>query len=353
MPTLSQLIQALQRNTTAFFGRGPARRLVSVLFNNMIDHQSLHLASAMAFDLFLALVPLLALAGWFVSLVLQGDVSTMHNLSAWLNLAPADVQRVINQHAERFSGRAIAPIAFLGAIWLGSGAFDTVMAAFERTAPSDPRPWWVRRGIAILCVPCFLGALGLAAWLALHVAAGPDRLFRFVPNALLPDEQTFSVTQIGGFVSSTLTITLMVSAFFKIGVRRDVPRRRIWPGTLLTLSIGSAASYGFATYAARIAQYAVYYGSLAAVAVLLAWLWICSLALLMGAELNVYLEEQFAIESRRTPPLDSDASDAEAPEPPTTQRSPESAGAHCASSSAIASGSPTHNPTPSGKPPIP
>lgn len=295
-----QLITSAQSGLSAYFERGPLRRLSSELFNAMVRHQSLHLASAMAFDLFLALVPLLALAGWAVSLVLRGDLGTMHNLSAWLNLAPADVQRVINQHAERFHGRAIAPIAFVGAIWLGSGAFDTVMSAFERTAPSHPRPWWVRRSIAILCVPCFLSALGLGAWVALTVTAAPAKLVERLPQLLGQTTAAVDLTQTIGFVVSTVTITLLIAAFFRIGVRRDVPKRRVWPGTLLTLAIGSFASYGFATYASRIAQYAVYYGSLAAVAVLLAWLWICSLALLIGAELNVYLEEQYAVQSRRS-----------------------------------------------------
>jgi membrane protein len=37
-------------------------------------------------------------------------------------------------------------------------------------------------------------------------------------------------------------------------------------------------------------NYAVFYGSLAAVAVLLVWLWLASLAILVGAELNAQLE---------------------------------------------------------------
>jgi membrane protein len=298
---LRQLVAEVLDAAFGFFERGPARRLVSSLVRNMIRHQSLHLASAMAFDLFLALVPLLALAGWFVSLVLQSDSTAMQTLSGWMNIAPTDVQRVINQHAERFSGRAVAPLALLGALWLGSGAFDTVLAAFERAAPSDPRPWWVRRGIAVLCVPCFLATLSLAAWLAIHATTGPERVLGLLGKLGLLAPDDYDVPQTVGIVSSGAIITLLIASFFRIGVRRDVPRRSIWPGTLLTLAIGSAASYGFATYAATIAQYAVYYGSLAAVAVLLAWLWLCSIALLVGAELNVHLEEQRMTESKRAP----------------------------------------------------
>jgi membrane protein len=341
-----QLIDATERATRSFFSRGPVRRVTGDLFQKLIEHQSLQMASAMAFDLFLALVPLLALAGWVVSLVLHGNENTMANLSALLNLAPDDVQRVINHHAERFSGKAIAPLALVGGIWLGSGAFDTVMSAFERTGPSDPRPWWVRRGIAVLCVPSFLGSLGLGAWVALHAAGSPIFDNEVVKRVIRASDVQIDTAQTIGFLVSAVTITLFIAAFFRIAVRRDVPRRRVWPGTLLTLSIGSVASYGFATYAGRLAQYAVYYGSLAAVAVLLFWLWICSLALLLGAELNVYMEEQFAVESRRPPALAEPA--------PITQRSrggPVLPSPPQSSASSIDSSAPTHSPQPSGKPP--
>ncbi len=309
----------------------------------------------MAFDLFLALVPLLALGGWVVSLVLKGDQTTMNNLSALLDLAPNDVRRVINQHAERFNGRAIAPIAFVGSIWLGSGAFDTVMAAFERTAPSDPRPWWVRRGIAIISVPCFLSGLSLGAWLALNVTGLPSGLDELV-HQLAPPSTHLDTTKVIGFVVSTATVTLMVAAFFRLGVRRDVPKRVVWPGTALTLAIGSLASYGFATYASYIARYAFYYGSLAAVAVLLAWLWICSLALLVGAELNVYLEEQIAAVSNRLPPPLGQARRGSSPPAGTRRKSHEPDSTDVApkiQSSPSADSTSTHSPTPSGKPPTP
>jgi membrane protein len=276
------------------------RQIVRGVYANFVRHDGLQLASAMAFDLFLAMVPLLALAGWATSRFVGGDLSALQNLSRWLDIAPGDVHRIINQHTERLSGQALAPIVLIGAIWLGSGAFASVMAAFERTSPSDPRPWWVRRAIAISCVPCFLAALALGAWLALHMVGFGlvDRL----PHVVMSGIEVDNAASVGLLVS-TLLITLLIAAFFRIALRRDVPRRRVWPGTLLALSIGSAASYGFAVYAATLAQYALYYGSLAAVAVLLAWLWICSIALLLGAELNVWLEEQHAADSRRPPTL--------------------------------------------------
>jgi membrane protein len=269
-----------------YFGRGPIRSAARAIYLSMLRHHGLELASAMAFDLFLALIPLLALSGWVLSLALKGDAQTLHNLSQLLNLAPADVQRVVNQHAERFFGGTLAPVALIGALWLVSGAFNTVMAAFARTQPGRERKWWHRRAVAILCVLLLLASLSVGAWVSTLAAGGIVPLLQ-----LLPESADSDAAERAGFIVSGVMTMLLVAGFFRIGVRRDGPVRHVWPGTALTLIIGGGSSLLFAEYARTLARYAFYYGSLAAVAVLLAWLWMCSLALLLGAELNAYLED--------------------------------------------------------------
>jgi membrane protein len=49
-------------------------------------------------------------------------------------------------------------------------------------------------------------------------------------------------------------------------------------------------TYGFAAYVRTLADDALFYGSAAAVATLLVWLYLSSLALLVGAEVNAQLE---------------------------------------------------------------
>src|SRR5690606_27019730 len=93
-----------------------------------------------------------------------------------------------------------------------------------------------------------------------------------------------------GVAVSTTTISLLIAGFFRIGIRRDVPRRRVWPGTVVTMTLAAMASYLFAVYARTLARLALYYGSLAGDAILLAWLGLCSIALQLAAEHTVYLE---------------------------------------------------------------
>ena len=59
----------------------------------------------------------------------------------------------------------------------------------------------------------------------------------------------------------------------------------------MTILTSGGASVGFAYYASHLARFALFYGTLSAVAITLGWLWIMCLTLLLGAELNLQLED--------------------------------------------------------------
>ena len=52
---------------------------------------------------------------------------------------------------------------------------------------------------------------------------------------------------------------------------------------MLSVALWVVVSWGFGVYIQTLTSYTVYYGSLAVVAVLLVWLWLISIAMLIGA----------------------------------------------------------------------
>jgi uncharacterized BrkB/YihY/UPF0761 family membrane protein len=82
-----------------------------------------------------------------------------------------------------------------------------------------------------------------------------------------------------------------LAIFYRYGITHPKGvRRRSWAGAVVAMTLFLLVSWGFGMYVATLGQYALYYGGLAAVAVLLFWLYLTSLALLVGAELNAQLE---------------------------------------------------------------
>jgi membrane protein len=243
----------------------------------------------MAFDLFLASIPMLALAGWLFAMMSQGSDPVLTSTSLLVDLTPEEVRTLIWRQLGQFSVSAVAPLALLGALWLASSAFNTLMAVLEITVGAERRPWWKRRIIALSCVISAIGLFTASGTLAVLLAGGPAALLRFVALgqfALLDRASHFLLL---GLV--LLSATALLAGFFRIAVARPHVKRRVWPGAWVTVAASGSASLAFAYYAQHLARFALFYGTLSAVAITLGWLWIMCLTVLLGAELNLQLED--------------------------------------------------------------
>jgi membrane protein len=245
--------------------------------------------SAMAFDLFLAAIPMLALSGWlFGKWLLGNDESVLRTTALLLNLTPREVQVLTWQQLDRFALGSVAPFALLGALWTASGAFHTSMTLLEATAGSARRPWWRKRLVALASVVLGNLLFGSCALCAVWISVGPARLFVALSGGefqLNPGVTHYLLLGLLGLLGVAI-----LALFFYVASPRPGVRRRIFPGAVVAVVAGSAISGGFAYYAGHLARFALFYGSLAAVAVTLAWLWLVCLTVLVGAELNQLLE---------------------------------------------------------------
>lgn len=245
-------------------------------------------ASAMAFDLFLAAIPMLALAGWlFGKLLLGGHASVLQTTALLLDLTPSEVQLLALQQLDRFALGSVAPFVLLGALWMASGAFHTSMSLLEASAGTVRRAWWRKRSLALLSVLASIGLFGACTLIAVWASAGQARLFIALAGR---DVQGAGVAHYLLLLLLGLTGVALLALFFFIASPRPGVRRRIFPGAVAAVLAGSAVSVAFAFYAGHLARFALFYGSLAAVAVTLAWLWLVCYSVLLGAELNQLLE---------------------------------------------------------------
>jgi membrane protein len=84
---------------------------------------------------------------------------------------------------------------------------------------------------------------------------------------------------------------VLLGGFYRFSVEHPPGvARRVWPGAGAAVASWLAVSWAFGEYVTSMADYALYYGSLAAVATLLIWLYLTSLALVLGMEVNAELE---------------------------------------------------------------
>lgn len=325
-------------------------RGVHRLGHGLVIHDALLAAPAMAFHFFLSLLPLLVFVGYVVGLIARRrGVDAV--LSPVLDNLPGTAEAVVKKEVERLAGAggaALGPVAAASFLWIASGGTHGLMNAVENVVGARRRPWWRKRLLAVAWVVASLGAFALAAFAIVqwdtaihpHDSRSPPPLVTPAATSTVASAASTSVAPSSASSSrrsgaapssatphlvandksgersatespkrrrqrivrssgervlalslSALFATAVLAAFYRFSVshsKRVV--RRVLPGAVLAVVLWLVISWAFGLYVSTLAEYAVFYGSLAAVAVLLVWLWLTSLAILVGAELNSQLE---------------------------------------------------------------
>jgi membrane protein len=278
----------------------PRLRVAWLLAERLFDGEVARTASAMTFDLFLAAIPMLALAGWLLGALLQQDGSAQLATSALLDLTPSEVRMMVWSHVQRFSIGTVAPLVLLGALWMASAAFHTSMTLLEAAVGAPARRWWHKRLLSLCWVVCMIMVFGVAGWLSVHIAGGPEHLLEKLAWGTPGDVARVTHTLLLGL--TLLVAMLLLGAFYRTAVYRGT-QRRVWPGVMATTVAGALVSVAFAHYVQSIARFAVFYGSLAAVAITLGWLYLLSFSFLAGAELNAVLDQEASLADGHHPPV--------------------------------------------------
>jgi membrane protein len=252
----------------------PLWETVTAYTEDLRRHDALRAASAIAFDAFFSLVPLVAISGWLAHELTDSNTRVLEPL---LGLVPEQVAVLADEGFMRLSagGDAVLPPLSIGAfLWLSSGGVATAMRVFERIFEAEDRPWLRRRLLSFGFVLGAVTVLGLSTSLIVY-------------TMFLGDGGSW----ITGIVTPAVVLYLLTVAFFRYGIRRAKgTRRSAFRGAAVTLVLWAAVSLFFSMYVRQLASYSQFYGGLAAVVVLLLWLWLMAFALLVGGEINARLE---------------------------------------------------------------
>jgi membrane protein len=283
--------------------RDRALRVSHRFVRGLQAHNAFQAAASIAFWFFLSLMPLLVLAGFLVGQVARTKgVDAL--LAPLLDVVPATAEDMVRKELERLAGggaTSMAPLGVAGFMWTASSGLHNLMDVFESKGTVERRPWWTKRAMALGWVVLGLGAVCLVTWLLVQIDAGfhqmPPQAVAKVHGVIKrriaqrhfdrPVEQ-----MIGGVIMLVVGMSFL-AGFYRFAVVHPAgTKRSVWPGTIAAVVCWLVVSWAFGGYVASIADYALYYGSLAAVAVMLVWLYLTSLALVAGAEVNAQFESR-------------------------------------------------------------
>ena len=169
------------------------------------------------------------------------------------------------------SNAGVLTIATAAAIFSLSRGFAGVIRALDQAYEvEEGRPWWHVRLVAI--------GLGLST---IVVAAGSSVLL-----AILPELPGGSAFQVLAAPVAFLLIVLWAATLFHLGPNHHTPWRYDIPGALITAVGWVAATQGFAIYVRLAGNGNQVQGTVGAVLLALTLLYLLSVVMLVGAEVN-------------------------------------------------------------------
>jgi membrane protein len=210
-------------------------------------------------------------------------------------------------------------ISVATALWSASSGMKALITGVN-IAYDEPetRGFLKLRGLALL--------LTVGAIIVFALAIGAIAVFPALASKLPGGAVLEAVAGVLRWVVLAAVIIGGLAIIFRLSPDRDQPRMRwVSSGAVLATVFWLLASIGFSFYVENFGSYNKTYGSLAAVVILLFWLYISAFIILLGAELNGQLELQTRKDTTTGParPLgrrDAYAADKVAPAPQKRRR---------------------------------
>ena len=277
-------------------------------FKEFNDDHLANIAAALAYYAFLAIPSALMIAVGVFS-VLAGPHAVTALIAKLHGIMPGQATNLLesslrNMTQHKGTGLTVLAIGGVLALWSLTGAMQNLMWATNIAYERDETRGFVRRRITALAMVVF--AL-VGSGLTLGVLVLGPHLSTWIGNAI----GAKSVTKLTWYVAEwpLLVVGLLVAFAGLMYLAPDVkhPRWRFLTlGAVVAVVLWLIASGAFAFYASRFGSYNKTWGSLAAVVVMLTWLWLSSVALLLGAEVNA--EAERSRELRRGEPAEVELS---------------------------------------------
>jgi len=253
-----------------------------------LAHGITDLAAALAYYSFLAIPAVLLVAVGLFSLFASPDaIATL--IDKLGTVVPSQATQLIEdslrQMNENKSGSlAMIVVGFVLALWTTMGAMTSFMRAVNRAYDREEGRGFVRQRLVAVQMVI---AMGVAFLLVFGLLVLGPVMSGWIGNAL-------DIEGVMGWLWWVVQWPILLAGLLAVfatvlylGPNVDHPRWRfITPGSVFAVVLWLIASGLFAVYTSMFDSYNKTWGSLAAVIVMLTWLWVTGIALLLGAEIN-------------------------------------------------------------------
>ncbi|HEY6995933.1 MAG TPA: YihY/virulence factor BrkB family protein [Xanthobacteraceae bacterium] len=265
-------------------------------YREIQDDRLLALAAGVAFYSLIALFPAIAAGVSFYALFADTANIGKH-LSIAADIIPAGGLDILSAETTRIAAKSDGRLTFgfllgLGiALWSANAGMKAIFDALNVIYDEEEKRGLVRLNlVSLLFTICAIAGVGLAVALVV--------VFPLLLAALGVTSFDHPVVAYLRWPVLFVLLILGLSMLYRYGPsRRRAKWRWLSVGSVLAALAWLAVSSLFSWYLGNFANYNATYGALGAVMGLMMWMWLSSIVVLVGAELNSEIEHQTAHDS--------------------------------------------------------
>ena len=267
-----------------------AGRFVKSVATHFVDDNVTDAGAMMAYYAVMALFPMVIFVLSLALLIIPAD-TVRQGLAMVTETMPPSVRDTIADRVQQLISTSGAGFAVLGvgiALWSASRGAVSLMAALNTVYNKKETRSWFRRQLIAIAVTVAVALLAVVA-LALLVA-GP------YVGGLLEERyglgaQFDTAWNVGRWVGAGLLVMFVWAIAYKFLPNTEAPFRVFTPGAVVGVLLWLGISALFGLYLAHFNSYEATYGALGGAIIFLTWLWLSSISMLTGAEINDVLAD--------------------------------------------------------------
>ncbi|WP_339368280.1 YihY/virulence factor BrkB family protein [Paenibacillus elgii] len=256
------------------------------LYCRFQDDEVPALGAQLTYYLILAFFPFLI---FVIALLSFTEISASEVIDSMARIMPNLSSRAVAdafEEIQRSRSGSVLSVGLLAALWSASNGIGAVMKALNKAYDEEEsRPFWKVKGISVLftlvlaivvlftfVLLIFGKIVGAAVYKFVHFPGNFDLLWGFIQ-----------------YVIPLVTIAVVFILLYRYTPNLRLTFGEVLPGALFATAGWVAASLLFSYYVNHFGSYTKTYGSIGGIIVLLTWLYLSSIVMILGGEINATL----------------------------------------------------------------
>lgn len=296
IPVIKQLVQLGKSIKLPWLHGLSFYDLLELYFIGIVEGAVSYRAAAIAFSFFMALFPfalfILNLIPYIPITGFQDDFMNFVHQSLPPTTFEA-VSKIINDILHN-SHSGLISTGFLMAIFLMANGVNAILGGFESSHHVTLKRKFIGQYLISLALSIILALLliiTVAAIVIFEVFIQKSKI-----QVVLSD--SIPLIEMGRYVFLILMILITTSILFKFGTKQETRRSFFSIGAVLTTILIILSSYFFGIWVVKFSKYNELYGSIGTLLIVMFYIWINSMILLLGFELNASINYLKKINSK-------------------------------------------------------